>query len=164
MSTLARRTNDDTSFEFELEQAAERMDAADIFNQLRQVWQSLPPELKQDIVRRATQVFQVRGVYKRQLLDAVDGIFAQDRQAWQQALLQNQAATAQHLAMLAGRRAGLPLKGGTPPPGFSDVQVRQYRRRQLARGYVAGRSGRSREMELEIDGAARALDAEWSDR
>lgn len=160
MNTFGRRTNDGASFEWELEHAAERMDAADIFNQLRQVWQSLPPELKQDILRRATQLFQVRGAYKRQFLDAVDGIFAQDRQGWQQALLRNRAAAAQQLAMLAGRRVGLPLRGGTPPPGFSDVQVKQYRRRQLARGYVAGRAGRSREMELEIDSAARALEAE----
>jgi hypothetical protein len=160
MSTLGRRTNDGASFELELEQAAERMDAAEIFNQLRQVWQALPPDLKQDIVRRAIQVFDVRGAYKRQLFDAVDGIFAQDRQAWQQALLRNRAAAAQQLAMLAGRKAGLPLKGGTPPPGFSDVQVRDYRRRQRSRGYVPGRGrGRgSRELEMELDGAARELD------
>lgn len=160
MSTVVRATNDRASFELELEQAAERMDAAEIFNQLRQAWQALPPELKQDIVRRAIQVFEVRGAYRRRLLDAVDGIFAQDRQAWQQALLRNRAAAAQHLAMLAGRKAGLPLKGGTPPPGFSDVQVRDYRRRQRSRGYVPGRGrGRaSRELEMELEGAARDLD------
>ncbi|HKP01841.1 MAG TPA: hypothetical protein VJU77_00635 [Chthoniobacterales bacterium] len=153
----------EANFEAEMEQAAERMDAADMAGQFRNVWRAFPPDIKQEIQRRAQLIWQMRGSYLGQFLVALNGLFAQNPAGWQQALVGNRAATIQQLALLAGQMARLPAKGATVQRGLSDAQVRQFHRRQQARGHVPGRSrqtGRDRELELEIDRASRQLEAE----
>ena len=147
-----------SELELELEQAAERMDGG----ALQDAWTSLPPEIKQEIQRRAVLMWQMRGGYLARFLTVLNGLFAQNPAGWQQALMRNRAATAQQMARLAGQMAQLPVRGATPPPGMSPVQVRQYHRRQQARGRVPGRNRqtRHRELELEIDIAARELELE----
>ena len=147
------------ALEAALEQAAEQMEAV---GGILEAWQSLPRDVQLEIQRRALQIWQLRGAYRVQFLAALRGVFAQNPAGWQQALLRNRAATVQQLAVLAGQMARLPARNATTPPGFSDAQVRQYRRRQQARGYVPGRSrqtGRSRELEFEIDRASLELEA-----
>lgn len=150
----------EANFEAELEQAAERMDA-DVAGQLRDAWRSLPPEIKQEILRRAKLMWQMRGSYLGQFLVALNGLFAQNPAGWQQALVGNRAATAQQLALLAGQMARLPARGASVQRGLGDAQVRQFHRRQQARGFVPGRNrqtGLYRELESELRNAARELE------
>ena len=149
----------EATLEGELEHAAEQMSAID---QLRDAWRSLPPEVKQDIQRRGRLIWDMRGAYFARFMAVLNGLFAQNPEGWQQALLRNRAATAQQLARLAGQMARLPARGGTSQRGMEPGQVRQYHRRQLARGIVPGRSrqtGRYRELEFELDQASRQLEA-----
>lgn len=157
---LFHRYREAEALEAELQTAAERMDAGDLVGQIRDLWRALPPDVKQDIQRRAKQMWDVRGLYFTRFVAAVNTILGRNPAGWQEAIARNRAATAHQLAMLAGRQARLPARGATPPPGMSPVQVRQYRRRQQARGYVPGRGrGRQRELELEIDRASQELES-----
>ena len=147
------------ALEAALENAAERMDVGDLVGPIRDLLKALPPDVKQDIQRRAKQMWDVRGLYFTRLLAALNTVLAQNPAGWQEAIARNRAAAAHQLAVLAGRQARLPARSATSPPGMSPVQVRQYRRRQQARGYVPGRGrGRQRELELEIDRASQELE------
>jgi len=156
---LFHRYREAEALEAALENAAERMDVGDLVGHLRDLWRSLPPDFKQDVQRRAKQMWDVRGLYLTRFLAALNTILAQNPAAWQEAIARNRAAAAHQLAVLAGQQARLAARQATPPPGMSSVQVRQYRRRQLVRGYVPGRTrGRQRELELEIDRASLELE------
>ena len=127
--------------------------SADAITQIQDAWRSLPPDIKQDIQRRAMQIWQMRGGYPTRFITVLNGLFGQNPAAWQQALLRDRAGTAQHLARLAGQMARLP-RAGPSPPGMSPVQVREYHRRQrLAAAYLAAsrQTVRYRELELEFD-------------
>lgn len=143
-------------FEHELE-AAEQMDAV---GQVQDAWRSLPPDVKQDIQRRAALLWHVRGAYFARFITALNALFLRDPAAIRRSLEANRAATIQSLVLRAGQLARLPRNDSVARPGFSDVQVREHRRRQLARGRVPGRDARrQRQRELELDQAARALEA-----
>jgi len=133
-------------------------------DQLRDAWTSLPADVKGDILRRARLMWDVRGAYVTRFLTVLNGLFAQNPEGWRQALLRDRAAAAQQMARLAGQMAQLPARRATHPSGMDPTQVRQYHRRQLARGIVPGRGWQSRrhrelELELELDQAARELEA-----
>ena len=100
----------EATFEGELEHAAEQMSAID---QLRDAWRSLPPDVKQDIQRRGRLIWDMRGAYFARFMTVLNGLFAQNPEGWQQALLRDRAATAQQMARLAGQMARLPARGGT---------------------------------------------------
>jgi hypothetical protein len=141
--------------------AAERMEAGELVGQIQDAWRSLPPDVKQEIQRRALLMWQMRGGYLGQFLAALNGLFAQNPAGWQRAILGNRAATVHQLALLAGQMARLPARGATVRRGLSDVQVRELHRRQQARGLVPGRNrqtGLYRELELELDRASRELE------
>jgi hypothetical protein len=146
--------------EHELESAAEQMSAID---EVRQAWQALPPEIKQDIMRRLKQLWDTRGASWARLMAALNTIVGRNPALWRLRLLQNRGATAHRLALIAGRMAGLRARGaGAHPPGMSPVQVRQYHQRQQARGRVPGRNPQTRpyrelELELEVDLGGREL-------
>jgi hypothetical protein len=129
---------------------------------ISEAWRSLPPEIKQDIQQRARLMWDLRGAYYARFVATVNALFLQNPWAWQQAVLSNRAAAVARLAHLAGQTAGLPSRRGTGAPGMSPVQVRQYHRRQQARGIVPGRSRRrmhrEMELELELDRAAAELE------
>jgi hypothetical protein len=113
-------------------------------------------------------MWQMRGVYLGRFLAALNGLFARNPAGLQQALLRNRAATIQQLALRAGQLARLPARDATAPPGLSPVQVRQYHRRQLARGRVPGRNPQTRpyrelELELELDRAVRELELDQAE-
>jgi hypothetical protein len=149
----------EAALEGELAHVAERMSAIDA---LRDAWRSLPPDVKQDIQRRARLIWDLRGAYFARFMAVLNGLFAQNPEGWQQALLRDRAAAAQQLASLAGQMARLPARGRTGQRGMQPGQVRQYHRRQLARGIVPGGSrqtGRYRELEFELDQAGRQLEA-----
>ena len=140
---------------------AERLDSSGGLGQIQDAWRSLPPDIKQEIQRRALLMWQMRGGYLSQFLAALNGLFAENPAGWQQALLRNRAAAVQQLAMLAGRSAGVPARDATVQRGLGDVRVRQFHRRQQARGYVPGRNrqtGLYRELELELDRASHELE------
>ena len=137
-----------------MEQAAEQMLVGHHRPDSERLGRTAVGDPQDDITRRAKQIWDVRGAYLRRFLTVLNGLFARNRAGWQQALLRNRAATAQQLAVLAGQAARLPARRVTHPPGMSPVQVRQYHRRQQARGRVPGRAqqrGRSRESELELE-------------
>jgi hypothetical protein len=149
------------AFEAELEKAAERMDAAEAIGQVRNAWRSLPTDIKQEIQRTAMLLWQMRGNSLYRFLAALAGLYAQNPLGWQQALLANRAGATHQLAMLAGRAARLPARGAVGQQGLSDVRVREFHRRQRARGFVPGRSrqtGLYRELEREIDSASHELE------
>jgi hypothetical protein len=153
-------------FEAELEQAAERMDAGNIVHQIRDAWTSLPPDLKQDILQRGKSLWQMRGLAFARFVTTVKALVLQNPAGWLQALSQNRGAATSQLALQAGQMAGLPPRQQTRPRGMSDVQVRQFHRRQFGRGIVPGRNRQfrpSRELELELDVAARELGLEQAD-
>jgi hypothetical protein len=150
-------------FEAELEQAAERMAGGDVVHQIRDAWTSLPPDVKQAILQRAKATYQMRGALFQRFLATLHTLFLQNPAAWQQALTQNRGPAISQLTLQAGQMAGLPPRQQTPRRGMSDVQVRRYHRRQLARGIRPGRTRQirpSRELELELDVAARELEQE----
>jgi hypothetical protein len=141
---------------------AEQMAPSGVIGQVQDAWRSLPPDVKQEIQRRALLIWQMRGDYRNRFLSALAALYAQNPSAWQQALLANQAAAVQQLVILAGRMARLPARSATVQRGLSDVRVRQFHRRQQARGFVPGRNrqtGLYRELELEIDHACHELEA-----
>ena len=149
-------------FEAELEQAAERMDAGNIVPQIRDAWTALPPDLKQAIFERGQLMWQMHGgpAFAR-FVTAVKVLVLRNPALWLPALRQNPGAATSQLALQAGQMAGLARRQQTRPRGMSDVQVRQFHRRQLGRGIVPGRNRQfrpSREFELELDVAARELE------
>jgi hypothetical protein len=140
------------------EGGAERMDG---LGQIRDAWRSLPPDVKQDIQRRAKLMWELRGAYFARFVAAVNALFLSDP-AVRRTLVVNRDAAIGQIALRAGQMARLPPRAPVARPGFSDTQVRQYRRRQLARGRVPGRDQRAqryRELEVELDQAARELEA-----
>jgi len=150
--------------EFEQEVRPERMDAGQAIQSVAQQFPpaALPPDVKQAIWQTAKFLWQTREYQKARFLAVLAGLFGQNPAGWHQALMQNRAATIRQLALQAGQMAGFAPKRSRQRPGFSDVQVRQYHRRQQQRGYVPGRSwqnGRHRELELELDHASRELEA-----
>ena len=151
----------EANFESALHEAAEGMDAMAVVGHAQEAWRALPPDIKQDIIRRARRLWQMGGAYLPQFLTVLAGLFAQNPAGWQQALLTNRAGAAQQLAALAGRAAGLPARGAPVQRGLSDVQVRDFQRRLQARGFQPGRNrqtGRYRELELELEDASRELE------
>src|SRR5216684_107526 len=104
-----------TANELELERAsaelareiggAERMDLSGGLGHVQDAWRALPPDIKQEIQRRALLMWQMRGGYLSQFLAALTTLFAQNPAGWQQALLLNRGAAVQQLAILAGRMA-----------------------------------------------------------
>jgi hypothetical protein len=161
MQHSLRTESERAQFEGGLEQAAEQMSAID---QLQEAWRSLPPDLKQDLQRRGLSLWDLRGIYLARFLATVNALFLQNPVGWQQAFLQNRAASVDQLARLAGQMARLPVRAAGPQPGMSYTQVREYQRRQQARGFVPGRqrqNRRLRELELEValDTAGRELEA-----
>ena len=160
----------EASLEHELESAAtelageiggpERMDPWQATAPIREWWRALPPDVKAQIVAQARLFYQMGGAYLGPFLTALARVFAQNPAGWQQAIETNRAAATQQLAVQAGRAAQLPARGASPQPGMTDTQVRDYHRRQLARGRVPGRNrhtGRQRELELELEQASREL-------
>lgn len=147
--------------ERELETAAEGMDAIDVFRQVKEAWSHLPKDQQDAIKAHARQIWNLRGVYLARFMMAVHAIFGQNPAGWQHALTNNRAQATQQLAHLAAQSAGLRGRTRTEPPGMSNVQVREYIRRQRARGRVPGRpqGGRQRELEL-ADLGARELEFE----
>jgi hypothetical protein len=146
--------------ERELEIAAERMDAGDVFRQVAEAWGHLPKDVQNAIIAQLRQIFETRGVHIARIIVTINAIFNQNRLGWQQAFTSNPAQASRQLAMLAGQSAGLRPRAATQRPGMSNVQVREYHRRQRARGVVPGRSPqgrRQRELETEIDQASREL-------
>ena len=140
-------------------ETTERMDG---IGRIQEAWRSLPPDVRQDIQRRAALMWQLRGAYFARFVAALNGLFLADPATLQRALVANRDATIQRLALRAGQLARLPRKRSAARPGFSDVQVRQHQRRQVARGRVPGRDPRNRryrELEVELDQAARELEA-----
>ena len=106
-------------------------------------------------------LWDLRGIYLRRFLASLIVVFEKDPARWAQALRQNRPQAAHDLALLAGRAAGVPPRDGGGQRGLGDVQVRQFQRRQQARGYVPGRSrqtGRYRELESELRHAAQELE------
>jgi hypothetical protein len=149
------------TFESTLTHAAERMDPAEVVRQVRDAWRSLPPDVKQEIQRRALSIWRLRGEYFGRFLASLNALIAENPTRWQQALLQDRAGAAHRLALLAGRAAGLPPREAGYPRGLGDIQVRQFHRRQQGRGYVPGRSrqtGLYRELEDELQSAAHELE------
>ena len=147
----------ESGFEAVLEQSAEQMDASEVVSQIGAAWRSLPKDLQLDIQRRATLLWQMRGPYLNRFLAALAGLYAQNSIGWHQALLRDRAGAAHQLAVLAGRTAGLPARRAAGQPGLSDVRVREFHRRQRARGLVPGRNrqtGLYRELEVEIEHAS----------
>ena len=145
-------------FEAGLEKmSAEQMDASDAIGQVRDAWRSLPPDIKQEIQRTAMLLWQMRGDSLNRFLAALAGLYAQNPLGWQQALLGNRAGATHQLAMLAGRAARLSARGAVGQQGLSDVRVREFHRRQRARGFVPGRNrqtGLYRELERGFESAA----------
>ncbi len=140
---------------------AERMDASGVLGQVQDAWRSLPPDIKQEIQRRAMLMWQMRGAHVSRFLTALAKLYAQNPAGWQQALWRNRAGAAQQLALLAGHTARLPVRGATGQRGEGDGQVRQFHRRQQARGFVPGRNrqtGHYRELEYELDRASHELE------
>jgi hypothetical protein len=140
---------------------AEQMASSGVIGQVQDAWRSLPPDIKQEIQRRAMLLWQIRGGYLNRFLAALAGLYAQNPSGWQQALLGNRVGATHQLAVLAGRMARLPARSATVQRGLSDVRVRQFHRRQQARGFVPGRNrqtGLYRELELEIDRASHELE------
>src|SRR5690349_23759594 len=132
----------------------------DGLGQIQDAWRSLPPDVKQDIQRSAALLWQLRGAYFTRFIAALNAVVLRDPATVRRSLLLNRAATVHSLALRAGEIAQLPRKDSVARPGFSDVQVRERRRRQLARGRVPGRDQRlQRHRELELDQAARQLEA-----
>jgi hypothetical protein len=149
----------DARLEGTLEQAAEHMSAID---QLRDAWRSLPPDVRQDILRRARLMWDMRRVHVARFMIVLNGLFGQNPEGWQQALVRNRAAAAQQMASIAGQMAQLPPRRAKTAPGMTPWQVRAYHSRQLARGIVPGRgrqTGRYRELEFELELAGRQLEA-----
>jgi hypothetical protein len=139
--------------------SAEGMDA---LGQIRDAWRSLPPDVKQDIQQRAKLIWELRGAYFARFVAAVNALFLSDP-AIRRTLVVNRDAAVGQIAVRAGQMAQLPPRAPVARPGFSDTQVRQYRRRQYARGRIPGRDprmGRYRELEHELEMAAEALSAE----
>lgn len=156
----------EANFESALHEAAEQMDAGAVVDHAREASRALPPDMKQDIVLRARMLWQMGGAYFSRFLTVLAGLYAQNPAGWQQALLTNRAGAAQQLAALAGRAAGLPARGAPGQPGLSDAQVRDFHRRQQARGFQPGRNrqtGRYRELELELEDASRELEGAESE-
>jgi hypothetical protein len=140
----------------------EQMAPSEAVGRVQDAWRSLPPDIKQEIQRRALLVWQMRGAYLNRFLATLAALYAQNPSTWKQALLANRAAAAQQLATLAGRMAGLPVRNAPAQHPFSDVRVRQFHRRQQARGFVPGRNrqtGLYRELEFEIERASHELEA-----
>lgn len=153
----------EANVERELHNAAERMDAGDVAHQIIKLWGELPKDVQNLIKGQLRQLFEFRDVYAAPVLAMVHGIFRQNPAGWQRAFMQNRGGAARQFALLAGQSAGLRPRRQTGPPGMSGVQVRQFHRRQAARGVVPGRSrqtGRHRELEFEIDRASHALEHE----
>ena len=151
--------------ELEQESGAERMDAGHAIQSVGQQFSpgALPPEVTQAIWQTAKFLWQTREYQKARFLAVLAGLFRHNPVGWHQALMQNRAAAIRQLALQAGQMAGFPPKRSRQRPGFSDVQVRQYHRRQRQRGYVPGRSrqtGRYRELEGEFESAAHELELE----
>jgi len=151
-----------TAFEGELESAAEQMSVA---HTVLDAVHALPEDLQHAVVHQAEQIWHLRGAYMARFLAAFSVVFGSNRTGFLRSFQQNPVGTARQLAVLAGQRAGVPRRQPTAPPGMSPVQVRQYRRRQQARGYVPGRSrhtSRSRELEheLELDRVSHELEFE----
>jgi hypothetical protein len=126
----------------------------------------IPHEFLEEIVRFGLEMWHVRGAIKAQaktnLKAMARRVIAQDPKRWQAAALRNRAGTARQIALIAGQMAGLPPRRAKHPKGMSPVQVRQYHRRQQARGRVPGRvqqrRSRESELEVELDRASRELE------
>jgi len=151
--------------ELEQESGAERMDPGHAIQSVGRQFSpgALPPEVTQAIWQTAKFLWQTREYQKARFLAVLAGLFRHNPVGWHQALMQNRAAAIRQLALQAGQMAGFPPKRSRQRPGFSDVQVRQYHRRQQQRGYVPGRSrqtGRYRELEGEFESAAHELEFE----
>ena len=152
------------SLEAMLEDAAERMDPGHVVHQALDVLHALPEDVRDLAIEQGKTIFEYRGILWARFVATLTSIFLANPLAWSQIIARNRAAGARQLALAAGRAVGLKPRRVTHPPGMSPVQVRQYGRRQRARGYVPGRQrgGRQREMELEFElgVAANALTAE----
>lgn len=157
---------DRAAADLERETGAERMDAGQAIHTLAQQFPpaALPPDIKQAVLQTAKFLWLMRDVHRASLLSLVTALFARNPAGWWQALSQNRAAAIQQLARHAGQMAGLsPRIQSGQRAGFTTPQVRQFHRRQQARGFVPGRNrqtGLYRELELEIDHASRELEAE----
>src|SRR5262249_32474530 len=118
----------EAELESALAEAAEQMHPPEVITQMQEVWRSLPPDVKKDIVRGAKLIGQLRGAYLGRFLAPLNVLFAQNPLGWQQALMRNRAAAVHQMAVQAGRAAGLTPRESTRQRGFSDVQVRQFHR------------------------------------
>jgi hypothetical protein len=153
----------EAELELELESAAERMDAGDVYQTVSEAWRSLPPDVKNAITSQGKQIWDLRGAYLARFLATLNAVFFQNPAGWQQMWRNNRAAAARQMAMMAGQMAGLRARRVTHPPGMSPTQVRGYHRRQRQRGRIPGQNRqtrRQREMELELELAGQALEQE----
>jgi hypothetical protein len=125
---------------------------------------AVPHDLLEQLAHQGqTAAYHLAPVLLYRLRAMLYAIFNQAPQWWHQALQQNPAAARREL--LARAVGTLRLPPPSPrPPGFSDVQVRQYGRRQRARGYVPSQPNRQREFESELAAAASELDQEHDSR
>jgi hypothetical protein len=156
----------EANVEASLEQAAEQMSAG---HAILDFLHAIPHDFLDEIVRYVFELWHVRVTLKAQAREKVKGaaraIIRQDPRRWTAAAIRNRGGTARQIALIAGPMAGLTTTVRRKhPKGMSPVQVRQYHRRQQARGRVPGRAqqrGKSRELELEfaLDVAARQLEA-----
>lgn len=142
---------------------AEAMDVSDVFQQARDAWTSLPQDTKQDVLRRARILWQLRGIQLQWFLRALIGVYSQNPEGWQAALLRDRGQAVTQLALMAGRAAGLKPRSAPTQPGLSTTQVRTFHQRQLGRGFVPGRNrqvrqrGSLREFEMALEVASRDL-------
>ena len=147
-------------------EGAERMDPGHVASTLSEAWRSLPPDLKQEVQQRAALLWQLRGIPIQRFLAFVAAFYGRNPAAWQQAFQQNRSNAAYQLALQAGSAAGLKPHPRTPPPNarLSDVRVRDFHRRQLARGRIPGSNPqfnrRQREFETHLEYAAHELEFE----
>jgi hypothetical protein len=141
---------------------AELMDPGHVIQTAGEISRSLPPDLKQEILRRAKLMWMIRGAHTARFMVMVQALWGRDPAGWTQAMMRNRGATAQQLAAQAGPMAGLQARRTPSSRGFSNAQVRQFHRRQQARGYVPGRNrqiGIYRELEHELEVASHELES-----
>lgn len=149
----------------ELERA-EHMDPGHVATTIGEAWRSLPPDLKQEVQQRAALLWQLRGIPIQRFLAFVAAFYGRNPGGWYQAFQQNRSNAAYQLALQAGNAAGLKPRPRTSTTGdtAADARVRDFHRRQLARGRVPGRNpqfrSRQREFEANLEFAAHALEFE----
>jgi hypothetical protein len=102
------------------ENPTDQFDVPHAMDQLRDVWRSMPQDLKSLLVSYAKQLWSVRGVLLAKLVILAFGDM-------------RRGVPMQAALYRAAHRLGVQRRDGGVQPGMSTTQVQQYRRRQMQR-------------------------------